>query len=599
MMWTSRTADDWKPPGTSINSSYSPDASHGYALPEPVPDWPVAKTKWHWGWQIHTYGFGVLYALLAVYCVLVLVHLHRRLRIQQYIVLINGLMLVFSVCRSCVLLVDPYESVGCLPLPLLRVMYGVAFPCLTSSFSLVQMVFMRITKVQMGPQKLQNYRVLAAVITTHFSVVIVIDITVAYKNGLKLLILLCQSIFITWGLVLCFGFIYNGFRVAQFTNEANKALKQLITYSRIKQQTLKNGNRRELALHRINKPKIRQDSEERWAMNEDYRTSELESSDSMSFYNEAHLEFTEDALAKLYETRGKRTAGRRAGAHAGGRHGVDQDHTKLHLTTPTSTVDFSDSEELSESLSTYGPVSTEERCMTSMDNEDVSREAGKGSNGRSPSDPDPTNPRREGNTALSTSTSPLSTLAPRDSPKHAYVNIAFDFICNGDVGHSWELKDVVGTGRDAEEGDADAEEGGDEPEPDGHDEKSAVCTQESGYMADTELNSPRPQRKKETENHKKTGKKNKTQADKQEFEMSGSPKHEPYPLPASDGTLGLYRIRQGRTLKRALRVAYITTLFGFVCCVLQLYAMFGVYGTLSNEIPAEPWPWLLFHSSMR
>ena len=130
-------------------------------------------------------------------------------------------------------------------------------------------------------------------------------------------------------------------------------------------------------------------------------------------------------------------------------------------------------------------------------------------------------------------------------------------------------------------------------------------TQESGYMADTELNSPK-MHKSRLEYGKQRKRKNvcnnvdlDDECDSENIDDNSSPKHEPYPLKISDGTVSLYRIRQGKTLHKALRITYFTTLLGFICCILQLYAMFGVYGVLGSDQKVEPWPWFLYHLIMR
>ncbi len=129
--------------------------------------------------------------------------------------------------------------------------------------------------------------------------------------------------------------------------------------------------------------------------------------------------------------------------------------------------------------------------------------------------------------------------------------------------------------------------------------------EENGYMADTELNSPK-NLKNELGYYKQKRKKNTrcdveldNDCDLNDTFDNSSPKHEPYPLKISDGTVSLYRIRQGKTLHKALRITYFTTLLGFICCILQLYAMFGVYGVLGSDQKVEPWPWFLYHLIMR
>ena len=138
----------------------------------------------------------------------------------------------------------------------------------------------------------------------------------------------------------------------------------------------------------------------------------------------------------------------------------------------------------------------------------------------------------------------------------------------------------------------------DEDRPVGAEEGEDTFHECSGYMADTEYNSPKLRRK---------NKRKLSVLDDPEEDGGGdgpgggsnSPAHCPYPLPMRDNSLGLYRIRQGRVLRKVLKVTYLCTLFAFICCVLQLYAMFGVYGVLSNETTAQPWPWYVFMTCSR
>ena len=109
-----------------------------YPRPEPRPDWPTATRHWSWTWQLHTYGFAALFLLLAAYVLLVAWHIRRRLRVQRHVIALVAILLLLCSSRSLYLLLDPYESRRSVPVPLERVLYGVVFPCLTSSFSLVQ-----------------------------------------------------------------------------------------------------------------------------------------------------------------------------------------------------------------------------------------------------------------------------------------------------------------------------------------------------------------------------------------------------------------------------------------------------------------------------
>ena len=88
-------------------------------------------------------------------------------------------------------------------------------------------------------------------------------------------------------------------------------------------------------------------------------------------------------------------------------------------------------------------------------------------------------------------------------------------------------------------------------------------------------------------------------SDSQTERGTESPTHHQCVLPANGATVSLFRIRQGRHLHKALRLTYATTLCAFLCSVLQLYSMFGVYGVLSHKPHPDPWQWLIFKSIFR
>lgn len=239
--------------GARENTTLHPDF---FLIPEPTPDWKSAKDEWKWAWHLHCYGFTLLFMMLSFHTALSLVALRRRIKSHCRYVALNSLLLLLGLSRAVYLLFERYESLQTFPTPLSRLLFGVAFPCLTSSYSLIQLVVMRVTKVPTSNEKrMRSYTILAFVITSHFSVVIVVDVTVAYKNSLKLLLLICQAVFITWGLVLSFTFIYSSFRLTQFSSEAHKVLRQLAYY----QKNKKNGKRTQI-FQRVAKPRLNESS---------------------------------------------------------------------------------------------------------------------------------------------------------------------------------------------------------------------------------------------------------------------------------------------------------------------------------------------------
>ena len=146
------------------------------ALAEPGPDWPVAKKIWGLAWGMHWIGFGTLFGLLAVYSFLALgIANHRNGFCRKPLfIAINSLLFVFGASRSVYLLLDPYESRqnGVEdPKWLTLLLYGIAFPCLTSSFCFIYLAFLEVTKLKVGPRRLQNVKFLSAIIVVHFIIV--------------------------------------------------------------------------------------------------------------------------------------------------------------------------------------------------------------------------------------------------------------------------------------------------------------------------------------------------------------------------------------------------------------------------------------------
>ena len=203
---------------TATYTTVRPSTTSHTPVPEPGPDWPVAKLQWGLAWKLHWIGLGLAYAFLACRSLWALIlspnttgfarkHLYNA---------INWLLLALGITRSLFLWIDPYESgeniVRC-PLWIIRPLFGIAFPCLMSAFCLVHIAFLEVAKVQIGPPKLRRLRFVVSIILVHFAVVIVSDTTTALKADRTELLVVCQSFFIVWGLLNSINFIYSGSKV--------------------------------------------------------------------------------------------------------------------------------------------------------------------------------------------------------------------------------------------------------------------------------------------------------------------------------------------------------------------------------------------------
>ena len=199
------------------------------ALAEPGPDWPAAKKIWGLAWQLHWIGFGVLFGSLAVHSmfVIVMVNIRKRFCRKPLFLAINLLLFFLGATRAVYMLLDPYESRenGVEdPKWLTLLLFGIAYPCLTSAFSLIHLAFLEITKLKVGPSKLQNVKFLTAVIMLHFIIVFTAETTSSIKPELDALLIVCQSFFILWSLLLSGSFIYSGCKLIKHVNQVQKQL---------------------------------------------------------------------------------------------------------------------------------------------------------------------------------------------------------------------------------------------------------------------------------------------------------------------------------------------------------------------------------------
>ena len=204
------------------------------AHPEPGPDWKVAKQLWGIAWEIHWVGFGVLFSILAVHSLIALAQVKQQQGFgrRPLVVAINSLLVILGAARALFMFLDPYESgengFHC-PHWLATLLYGIAFPCLTSSFSLIHLAFLEVANVHIGPSKLQSVYFLGGVITLHFGIVIIAETTTATNAKLTPLLIVCQSIFILWGLLLSVSFIYSGLKVILSSEKVQKQLEMIET----------------------------------------------------------------------------------------------------------------------------------------------------------------------------------------------------------------------------------------------------------------------------------------------------------------------------------------------------------------------------------
>ena len=200
---------------------------------EPGPDWPVAKQQWGLAWEFHWIGLGLLFALLALWSITGLVRAGYKnsfARKPLYIA-ITILLVILGVTRALYLWIDPYEAgengVKSLPPYVTSLLLGLAYPCLTSSFCLILLAFLEVTKLQLPSRRLQKPSFLAAVIALHFAVVLVAEIVTSVISTANWLLIVCQAFFILWGLTLSASFLYSGGKILYQTRQVRRRITNL------------------------------------------------------------------------------------------------------------------------------------------------------------------------------------------------------------------------------------------------------------------------------------------------------------------------------------------------------------------------------------
>lgn len=139
-------------------------------------------------------------------------------------------LLVFSLCglRAVYLLFDGYNSENTYNQIIDYFLYSTAFPCLTAVFSILFFALLQATHMRLVPAKIQKLSVLIAIILFHFVFSIATDIVVVIFAGMRVMLFVCQLIFVVWGLFLFFGYAYI-FR--RLYNAAVKRQKNFVQYS--------------------------------------------------------------------------------------------------------------------------------------------------------------------------------------------------------------------------------------------------------------------------------------------------------------------------------------------------------------------------------
>ena len=182
------------------------------AIPEPKPDWDNnAQDTFGWLWPAHVYLFSVLFITLAMVTILALVLNFKYNRKKHFV---KNIMLcaviVLSVSRSVILLVDPYLSsgrtsiwwtFGCV------LVTGLGTTSLTASLAILLYITTISTRITTKSRQQHLGRVVCGITIANVAFFITSDvITMFWKDQGAIMLTVCQITFSCWGILVSTGF---------------------------------------------------------------------------------------------------------------------------------------------------------------------------------------------------------------------------------------------------------------------------------------------------------------------------------------------------------------------------------------------------------
>lgn len=211
---TSSATPEGSPEGSSAESQTQPTAAPEQSWPEPEPDWDEAYTKWQDAWPMHTYGFAAVFTVITMIPPFELLRIHLdKARISPLKSTVLFIIFIFSLTRAITLFVDPYGSTNRFPLVVTQLLFSLGHPCIISALSLLLLVLIDTTKMNIAPPRFQRVQFIIPVVIFHVILVIVTDFVVVYFLEAKVLLLMCQIYFLLLGSLLAIGYMSVGWKI--------------------------------------------------------------------------------------------------------------------------------------------------------------------------------------------------------------------------------------------------------------------------------------------------------------------------------------------------------------------------------------------------
>lgn len=192
----------------NLSSSHRPEPEGDV---EPTPEWNTAIATWGYAWDVHRFGIGAIFGVIAILSLATLV----RLRMGQQSsskrmvsIVLHGLLVVYGISRCLFLCIDAYRHKNIMPIALTNILWGIAQPCLITSYSLLFVVLRNAILLRQRFQTWFTTRNIALIVIPHFLFVLVSELAVSFSPKLKVLTFICQIFYALLSFLLSFFYFY-------------------------------------------------------------------------------------------------------------------------------------------------------------------------------------------------------------------------------------------------------------------------------------------------------------------------------------------------------------------------------------------------------
>ena len=187
------------------------------AHPELLPKFHETMEKFKHGWPFHVYFFGVLFTVVAVLsgsslALMLLAKLEATPLSLPTLLLLK----LTGLCRGLQLLIDPYSSNKVFGDYVSRILLGVAMPLLTTAYALIFAAMVRASTAKSVAVLgiLRDRRRLLAFLASMATFYVVTECLAQRFVATRPMVLICQGMFICWGVFLFAGFLFVGRRLS-------------------------------------------------------------------------------------------------------------------------------------------------------------------------------------------------------------------------------------------------------------------------------------------------------------------------------------------------------------------------------------------------